>query len=351
MKKKSCMAATAALLAGSACAQTGLTIFGVIDSGIEMVNNAPDANGNASRRIHHNSGNLWGSRWGLEGSEDLGGGLQAVYHLESGFDSDTGVSGQGSRLFGRRAYIGLAGKSGSVTVGRHYNVLFDLLYPFDPTGMASYSTLTHDPAFAERADNSIKYNGKFGDVTVTGLYSFGYDSTIKDGGEMAGAPGVGRELGGGLRYAPGALEIGVVFDQRNGTSYASRSQVEKRLAAGLSYSAGPLTTYLGYRWLESDVEDVSGASNLYWGGLKYQATPAISLAGMTAYTDTKGSAADPLTFALLGTYDLSKRSSLYLLASYARNRGGSNMGVNGIDNQIVPGNNQSGMIAGILHQF
>ncbi len=58
-----------------------------------------------------------------------------------------------------------------------------------------------------------------------------------------------------------------------------------------------------------------------------------------------------MTFVLLGSYDLSKRSSLYLLTSYARNSGESNMGVNGIGNQIVAGNNQTGVIAGILHKF
>ena len=125
-----------------------------------------------------------------------------------------------------------------------------------------------------------------------------------------------------------------------------------RAAAGLSYNAGPVTGYLGYRWLGSNAASTpSSGSNLYWGGLKYQMTPTFSLAGMSAYTDTRGSDADPFTFALLGTYELSKRSSLYLLSSYARNQGGSNMGVNGVDNQIVNGNNQTGVIAGILHQF
>jgi len=47
---------------GAAVAQTGVTLFGVIDTGVETLNNAPDAAGNAGRRSHLNSGNLWGSR-------------------------------------------------------------------------------------------------------------------------------------------------------------------------------------------------------------------------------------------------------------------------------------------------
>lgn len=352
MKKNLCMTTLAALLTGGACAETGVTLFGVIDTGLEVLNNAPDANGNPSRRSHLNSGNLWGSRWGLRGSEDLGGGLQAIYHLESGFDSDTGAAGQNGRLFGRGAYVGLAGKSHRVTLGRHNNTLFDYIYPFDPTGMATYSALTHDPVLAGRADNAIRYDGQLQDLEMSGLYSFGYDGSVKDGGEMAGAPRIGRELGIGLRYASGALAFGMAFDQRHGRSHASQGTTERRLAAGVSYSSGAASSYFGYRWLASNALDSSSrASNLYWGGLKYQVTPAFSLAGMTAYTDTRGSVADPLTFALLGTYDLSKRSSLYLQGSYASNRGGSNLGVNGFDEQIVSGSNQSGVIAGILHQF
>ena len=352
MKKNFCMTTLTAMLAGGACAETGVTLFGVIDTGMEVVNNAPDANGNASRRSHLNSGNLWGSRWGLRGQEDLGDGLQAIFNLESGFSSDTGAAGQNGRLFGRGAYVGLAGKSHQVTLGRRNNTLFDYMYPFDPTGMATYSTLTHDPVLAGRADNAVRYDGRFRNLEVTGLYSFGYDGSVKDGGEMAGAPRIGRELGIGLRYAPGALAFGMAFDQRHGTSHASQSRADKRLAAAVSYSSGAVSSYFGYRWFTSNALDMpSRASNLYWSGLKYQATPAFSLAGMAAYTDTRGSAADPLTFSLLGTYDLSKRSSLYLLGSYASNRGGSSLGVNGFDEQIVSGSNQSGVIAGILHQF
>ncbi|GAC1324534.1 MAG: porin [Collimonas sp.] len=353
MKQTITVAAMAAMLAGGAYAQSGVTIFGVIDTGVEILNNAPDGNGNGSagRLAHLKSGNLWGSRWGLRGREELGDGLGAIYHLEGGFASDTGAAGQHGRLFGRGAYVGLAGQFNRTTIGRQNNSLYDVIYFFDPLGMATYSTLTHDPVLAGRADNAIKYTGQFKDVTVTGLYSFGHDGTVKDGGEVAGAPKIGRELSAGLRYAPGALDLGVAFDQRHGTSHASQNEVEKRVAAGVSYSMGPVKTYLGYRWLKSDAADISGGSSLYWGGLTYQATPAFSVAAMTAYTDTRNSDADPVTFALLGTYDLSRRSSLYLLTSYARNEGGSNMGVNGSGIQIAADKNQTGVIAGILHQF
>ncbi len=169
MKKKIIAAAMASMLAGGAHAQSGVIIFGVIDTGIEVVNNAPDANGNAASLAHLKSGNLWGSRWGMRGREDLGGGLGAIYYLEGGFASDTGAAGQGGRLFGRSVYVGLGGQLNRVTVGRQNNSLYDVMYFHDPLGLATYSILTHDPALAGRADNAVKYTGQFKDVMVTGL--------------------------------------------------------------------------------------------------------------------------------------------------------------------------------------
>ena len=64
------------------------------------------------------SGGISGSRWGLRGSESLGGGLNAFFNLENGFNVDNGSLGQGGLLFGRRAYVGLSGGFGSIQM-RH----------------------------------------------------------------------------------------------------------------------------------------------------------------------------------------------------------------------------------------
>ena len=92
--------AALATATSAAHAQTSVTLYGTIDTGITYVHNASGNNslwslGNTS------AGNLSGTRWGLKGSEDLGAGLKAIFQLESGFDSSTGKLGQGSRLFGR----------------------------------------------------------------------------------------------------------------------------------------------------------------------------------------------------------------------------------------------------------
>lgn len=116
MKKTLLAAALLAGFAGVAQAETSVTLYGIIDTGIGYNKISGAKDGNAAKiengsRFGMINGVQNGSRWGLRGSEDLGDGLRAVFTLESGFDSGNGKSGQSSRLFGRQATIGLASDS------------------------------------------------------------------------------------------------------------------------------------------------------------------------------------------------------------------------------------------------
>ncbi|VVE55241.1 porin [Pandoraea capi] len=76
------------------------------------------------------TGNGLGTRWGLTGTEDPGGGLQSVFKLENGFDSTNGRLLQGSREFGRQAYVGLTSREwGAVLIGRQYDPPIDQVLP------------------------------------------------------------------------------------------------------------------------------------------------------------------------------------------------------------------------------
>jgi predicted porin len=86
--------------AGAAQAQSSVTLYGVVDAGLGYVSNANQASDSLWGMIN---GNLSGSRWGLKGTEDLGGGLKAIFQLENGFDPGTGQLNQGGREFGRQA--------------------------------------------------------------------------------------------------------------------------------------------------------------------------------------------------------------------------------------------------------
>lgn len=135
MKKTLLAAALLAGFAGVAQAETSVTLYGIIDTGIgyNKISGGPDAvNGSRFGMIN---GVQNGSRWGLRGSEDLGDGLRAVFQLESGFDSGNGKSAQNGRLFDRQATIGLASDSwGQLDFGRQTNIASKYFGSIDPFG-------------------------------------------------------------------------------------------------------------------------------------------------------------------------------------------------------------------------
>jgi predicted porin len=117
MKIKITVAAALAALAAPSFAQSNVTLYGVADMFYQYADGA-----NSLSRAQ--SGGLAGSRFGLRGSEDLGGGLRANFTLEGGVNLDDGTSGQGGAMFGRQAHVGLSGSFGSVSLGRQYTALY-----------------------------------------------------------------------------------------------------------------------------------------------------------------------------------------------------------------------------------
>ncbi|NYH17157.1 putative porin [Paraburkholderia bryophila] len=115
--------ALSAAFAQSASAQTSVTLYGVLDEGINYTNNV--GRGHVYELA---SGDAQGSRWGLKGAEELGGGLKAIFQLENGFDVNSGRLNQGGRMFGRQAFVGISSDTfGSLTFGRQYDSVVDYL--------------------------------------------------------------------------------------------------------------------------------------------------------------------------------------------------------------------------------
>ena len=130
MKKTLLAMALSAAVAPAAFAQTNVTLYGIVDAGIEYAR-LSDGGGNAFRV---QPGIQSCNRWGLRGTEDLGGGLKAIFTLEAGFNIDTGAFGnngavtnspavgalEGQGAFGRRAFVGLESGFGQIYLGRDY---------------------------------------------------------------------------------------------------------------------------------------------------------------------------------------------------------------------------------------
>ncbi|WP_211460655.1 porin, partial [Collimonas silvisoli] len=86
----------AVFVSQAACAQSSVALYGRIDTGIRYSTNQNVA---GDKLLELTSGASSGSRWGVKGSEDFGGGLKAIFTLENGFEPDTGKAAQGGRLF------------------------------------------------------------------------------------------------------------------------------------------------------------------------------------------------------------------------------------------------------------
>lgn len=167
MKKTLLTAALVAGFASAAHAESSVTLYGLVDGGVGYNTQKTTWSGDfgsgsfKTRGFEFKNGVKNGNRWGLKGTEDLGNGTSAIFQLESGFDLGNGNSAQGGRLFGRKAVVGLTGESwGTLTLGRQYNAADDFIAPIDPFG-TGWGQAAANSAFggvlSARMDNVVKY--------------------------------------------------------------------------------------------------------------------------------------------------------------------------------------------------
>ena len=338
LNKKILTTAVLAGFAGVAHAQSSVTLYGLIDAGVTYANHA---NAQAKDLVQYADGVAQGSRWGLRGSEDLGGGLKAIFTLENGFNSGTGALGQGGALFGRQAYVGLAQNGvGSLTLGRQYSFSTDYLGGSYTNGgqtvAGNYGFHINDvdQLTSSRINNSIKFSSaNFAGLTSGGMYGFSNQA-----GAFAGAPGTSGSSSAysfGLNYVNGPFGIGAAYTDIRfpgsatpafSTTLANASaltgtSVAKDLATagvGARYSIGPATLWA--LWTHTDIEQITGhmtTFNAYEAGGKYAITPALS--GALGYTymqakDQTNGHWNQIDASV--DYALSKRTDVYLLGVY-----------------------------------
>jgi predicted porin len=332
-------------------AQSAITLYGITDVGLEYASHVPAPSGGSDNAFRMQSGNLSGSRWGMRGQESLGSDTKAIFVIESGFNLNNGSLAQGGRLFGRKAYVGIESKFGTLTLGRQNNLMYDLMYQFDALSFnPSYSAQSYDPALIGRADNSARYSVGLGGFTLAGLYSTGFDSTIPNGSQVPGATKVGREFSFAALYSSGAFNSGVTYDQMQGTSIATQSVTQMRVVAGGSLSIQRIKVFIGTRYLNVKNSASLPSSSLYWTGLSYQFSPplVVSLGGYYERLRTSGRHA--ASGVVLADYFLSKTTDIYGEASYISNSAGLAVGVRS-QGDVNPGGNQTGVTLGIRHLF
>ncbi|MBC8642168.1 porin [Caballeronia sp. EK] len=393
MKKSAFVALVFSAVSGIACAQSSVLLYGIVDEGFQFNNNA-----GGKRQYYLASGELNGSRWGLRGSEDLGGGLKAIFVLENGFDVNTGRLGQGGLEFGRQAYVGMSGGVGTVTLGRQYDSVVDYVGPLE-AGDQWAGYLGAHPADNDNFNNTNRVNNaiKFTSPTLGG-FNFGGMYSL---GGVAGDATRNQiwSLGGG--YANGPLILGAAYlNVRNpnvsfygsgGTvapatagvpgsnlgnspvisGYASAHTLQV-IGAGASYTFGAATigaTYSNTKFKglgdttsgPAPLTGIAGTATLNNAevNFRYQLTPALLLGA--AYVFTKSSGVDGASGAryhqgALGVdYFLSKRTDIYMVGVYQKANGTDSTGNPAVASisQITPSSTdrQAALRFAIRHKF
>ncbi|BDB23769.1 porin [Cupriavidus sp. P-10] len=350
MRKSLITLAVLGAASGAANAQSGVTLYGVIDGSIEYVNrvaaSATTPTQGGKRFGMPSVGGLSASRWGLRGVEDLGAGNQVLFVLESGFQWDSGQL-QSAPLFNRQSFIGMQSKGiGKLTFGRQYTSFFEGMANFAPMRFAA----TYEPGIwwmglNYREDNMVKYTGQFGPLQAVAHWSFGTGVAVQNAsillanggaGEVPGHFSDNTAYGASLMYLNGSgFGASIAADVWRPAATTGQPGTMTKLGAAALYNTGPFKFTLGYRYNKAEFANGNTLlrDDYWWAGINYQATPALGLSLAYYYADVKGArvASTPTSaetnppnmqqVSFIADYNFSKRTDVYLSAGYARNGG------------------------------
>ncbi|MDP1528305.1 MAG: porin [Rhodoferax sp.] len=362
--------ASALCCAGLAQAQTdsSVTLYGLADVGITSVSGLK-----AGTVTQVASGIMEGSRWGIKGTEDMGGGYKTIFTLEARVELDTGASSNrpitGSQLsdrfsqaallglpgglqpavdavdgllatqygvnvnnavFDRQAFVGLITPVGAVLAGRQYTPAYETFATYDI--MATQSALSAGqivqfPAVFEiRTSNALAYRIVKDGISGAFMYA---------PGEVAGDSGKGRLLGINAGYKTDTFSVGLGYNTRNnelgeksltstvlGASMNMGSSTISSLVAkikddhpnGLSAIAPALTPSIGSVFAgmvqTSFINAFKQDGTLFHIGYRNVTGPHTISVAYNRYDDKRPANADVKSYGAAYTYALSKRTDL-----------------------------------------
>lgn len=361
MKKSLLALAVLGAFSGAASAQTSITIYGIVDAGI----NYDNGGSTAGRTWRLQSGQQSGSRLGFKGTEALGGGLSGIFTLESGFNVDNGAAAQGGRLFGRQAWVGLtSGNLGTIKLGRQQTPLYYAADAIDPfrinqagnlQAAFGYGLYLLDPL--SRSDNAISYTTPdFNGLTGTVSYSFG---------ETPGNFSANRNWNAAVSYVNGPINLQVVYDKAIapsltltgnqagdfarffGVAATPTPAIDARTAfVGGIYDFGVAKAHLAYADTRSDLGGGSLKDRNYLVGVSAPVGTAGSVQASWIRNDVRDvSSGVSNQYAIGYTHALSKRTNFYTSAGYTRNDDNVRL------NAAAPGDSDRTFQLGVRHMF
>ena len=363
--KKSLIALAVLAASGAAMAQSSVTLYGVVDTGLTYSKGEESVYG-----MTHVGGNV-NSRLGFRGVEDLGNGLKATFNLESGFSADDGTNymGQDGLAFTRTSTVGLAGNFGEVRLGRMLTSSYLAVSRYDAfgdTGIgASLAWNIPQTGYAPRTENAISYTSpNFSGFKFGAEYGFGEKKDARDS----------RYIGVGATYDNGPLSLGLGFDRINNVGYAAAvpagtnpvtTAVAEKLGDDLtswqlggSYNFGVAKLLSFYK--HTNEKNVATGNKDKFKTFGLGVTAPVGAAGevKVAYNDYRlspnaGKTQKANQLSLGYVHNLSKRTALYGTYAYIKNKDGLAFQLNGAmaGAGLKDGEKQHGLQLGVRHAF
>lgn len=307
--KKSLIALAVMAASGAAMAQSNVTLYGIVDLWVGKVNVKdgagnkvanPDPKGLTYNTIVMKSGGVSGSRWGLKGSEDLGGGLKAIFNIESGFNADDGTGNSGPN---RQTYVGLQSGFGTLTMGNVYSAMDDVLGAsnsgFDSDLSASQNVLAVPATYNDKPKNAFKYvSPSFGGFSGGFTYSLDETTGSKE-----------NQTDFSLSYAAGPIAANFAYEIQGDAGSSAPGADVKLTALNGSYDLGVAKLLASY----GQAKDGSAKSTDFQFGADVPLSSALTLSAGYAQSKDNAAAGDEKRtgFGVAAAYGLSKRTTAY----------------------------------------
>lgn len=309
--KKSLVALAVLAASGASFAQS-VTLYGLADVWFGSVRTDNGA-GVTTTQTMLQSGGVSTSRWGLKGSEDLGGGLKANFKLEQGFAMDTGVAGSstgqgtGAQAFDRQAYVGFSGGFGEVQLGKSWSAYDDVSGAsnamFDSGALAPMYAVFKSVNYIDRPINGIRYSTpEFGGFS--GAISYSLDENVATATSVTSLS---------ASYAAGPLAVQFGYQNEDITNTVAAPKDANFTRLGATYDFGVATAKLTYG-RAGNMGNADGADATEWQiGADYPVNAALTLSASYAKSDDNATAGNQSRkgYGLGASYTLSKRTFLY----------------------------------------
>jgi len=360
MKWKALGGALGLMAVTSAHAQSSITLYGLIDDGLTFVTNQ------GGQHVYRMDDSIsQGDRWGFRGTEDLGGGLKAIFNLESGFDPNTGASRQGGLEFGRQAWVGLQNdRYGTVELGRTYDQMTTTLIRYHSgfySGIYAFDTGDHDRISGNWLNNAVTYvSPVYRGLHFAAQYSFNSLTATSNNYGSAYSLSAGYDHGPfsiaaattnihDYTVTPGS-SFGVSEFLNTNVDFGSKAIVVARYRTagiGSSYQFGKFG--VAGLYTNSHYETGSNAQTMqsFNANLHYNLRPDIIVEG--GYGFNKFASYRWNEFNAVLDYLLSKRTDVYVTANYDKATGGARAGL--VTLPISSNDKQLALRIGMRHKF